>query len=293
VRHDLEIPRPPDLKLHTLRNYDLAEIFPYINPAMLYSRHLGLKDADNALKKGDPKALELKAAVEEIEAVMLARADIAASAIYKFFPAQSDGDSRVMILAPDGKSVLETFIFGRQSDAPGLSLADYVAPSNSGRTDYVCFFITTVGAGVRALADEWKARGDYLRSHILQVLALEGAEAFAELLHEKIRKMWGIGDPAGLGKKDLFQAHYRGKRFSPGYPACPRLEDQEIIFRLLEADRQGIGVHLTEGFMMDPEASVSAMVLHHPEAKYFSLSPGDIERLERELDRPDRARAAS
>jgi 5-methyltetrahydrofolate--homocysteine methyltransferase len=292
VKHELEVPRPPDLKFHVLRNYDLAEIFPYINPAMLYSRHLGLKDAENALKKGEPKALELKAAVEEVEAVMLAREDIAANAIYRFFPAQSDGDSRVMILGADGKSVLETFRFGRQSAAPGLCLADFVAPRDSGRVDYLCLFITTVGTGVRALAEEWKARGDYLRSHILQVLALEGAEAFAELLHEKIRKMWGFGDPPNLSKKDLFQAHYRGKRFSPGYPACPRLEDQEIIFRLLEADQHGIGVHLTEGFMMDPEASVSAMVLHHPEARYFSLSAGDIERLEQELAHPGRARAA-
>jgi 5-methyltetrahydrofolate--homocysteine methyltransferase len=104
--------------------------------------------------------------------------------------------------------------------------------------------------------------------------------------------MWGLGDPPNLSKKDLFQAHYRGKRFSPGYPACPRLEDQEIIFRLLEADQHGIGVHLTEGFMMDPEASVSAMVLHHPEARYFNLSAADIERLEQELAHPGRARAA-
>ena len=79
---------------------------------------------------------------------------------------------------------------------------------------------------MRALAEEWKDQGEYLRSHILQVIALESAEAFAELLHQKMRQMWGIGDPAGLTMKDLFQAHYHGKRYSFGYPACPRLEDQ-------------------------------------------------------------------
>jgi len=167
-----------------------------------------------------------------------------------------------------------------------------VAARGSGRTDYLCMFVTTIGTGVRALAEEWKNQGDYLRSHILQVLALEGAEAFAELLHLKIRQMWGIGDEPGLTLKDLVQAHYHGKRFSFGYPACPRLEDQEELFRALEVDKNAIGVKLTEGFMMDQESTVSAVVFHHPEAKYFSLSPADIERLEREFE-SGAARAAS
>ncbi len=114
------------------------------------------------------------------------------------------------------------------------------------------------------------------------MLALEGAEAFAELLHLKIRRMWGIGDPPGLTMKDLFQCHYRGRRYSFGYPACPRLEDQALLFNLLEIEKH-IGVQLTEGYMMDPESSVTALVFHHPEAKYFSLSPSDVERFEGEL----------
>ncbi|HTY54345.1 MAG TPA: vitamin B12 dependent-methionine synthase activation domain-containing protein, partial [Candidatus Binataceae bacterium] len=187
-----------------------------------------------------------------------------------------------LIYGDDHKTVRESFVFGRQSDAPCLCLADFVAKRSSGRKDYVCFFATTVGPGVRALANQWNAQGEYLRSHVLQVLALEGAEAFAELLHLKIRQMWSIGDPPGLTMKDLFQSHYRGRRFSFGYPACPRLEDQAQLFRLLDIENN-IGVALTEGFMMEPEGSVSAMVLHHPEATYFALSQADIERLEREL----------
>ena len=283
VKRDVEIPLPPDLKLHVIRHHDLGEIFEYINPVMLYTRHLGFKNFEQALAAGDAKARDLKAAVESVEQEMLAREDIAANAIYKFFPAQSDGDRVVMILGPDGKTVLESFTFGRQSDAPYLCLADYIAPRESGRLDYVATFVTTIAPGVRALAERWKEDGDYLRSHILQVLALEGAEAFAELLHQKIRRMWRIGDPPGLSKKDLFQAHYHGKRFSFGYPACPRLEDQSGLFRMLEVDKQNLGVHLTEGYMMDPESSVSALVFHHPEARYFSLSSADIERLEKEL----------
>ena len=127
-----------------------------------------------------------------------------------------------------------------------------------------------------------KERGEFLNSHVLQVLALESAEAFAELLHKQIRQMWGIGDPPGLSYQDLFRTQYRGRRYSFGYPACPRLEDQEQLFRLLDVTAN-IGVELTEGYMMDPEGSVSAVVFHHPDARYFNLSEQDIERLEGEI----------
>jgi 5-methyltetrahydrofolate--homocysteine methyltransferase len=216
---------------------------------------------------------------------MLARSDITARAVYRFFRVNSDGDRTLVIYSADGRHELERFVFGRQSDQPGLCLADYVVPAPLGRPDYLALFVTTIGDGVRALAEEWKDRGDYLRSHVLQVLALEGAEGFAELLHQKIRQMWGIGDPPGLTMKDLFQAHYHGKRYSFGYPACPRLEDQAQLFRLLEIESNDLGLRLTEGYMMDPESSVSALVFHNPEAKYFSLSPADIERLDAEFQR--------
>ena len=148
--------------------------------------------------------------------------------------------------------------------------------------DYVAMFTTTIGPGVRELADKWRDEGRFLDSHALQALALEGAEAFAELLHQQIRQMWGFGDPADVSHQDLFRTQYHGRRYSFGYPACPRLEDQEQLFRLLDVN-SNIGVELTEGFMMDPEASVSALVLHHPDAKYFNLSEQDIQRLEREV----------
>ena len=213
---------------------------------------------------------------------MLAHPDIRANAVFKFFPCHSDGQT-LLIYAPDGETVLERFYFGRQSQREGLCLADYARPVSSGQPDYVAMFTTTVGPGVRALADEMRERGEFLNSHILQVLALESAEAFAELLHKQIRQMWGIGDPAGLTFQDLFRTQYRGRRFSFGYPACPRLEDQEQLFRLLDVTAN-IGVELTEGSMMDPEGSVSAVVFHHPEAKYFNLSEQDIDKLEAEVE---------
>jgi 5-methyltetrahydrofolate--homocysteine methyltransferase len=282
LRHDFPIPQPPDLKLHVLESYDLDAIFPYINPVMLYTRHLGFKGKfADALAAGDAKARELRSQVERVEAEMLRRSDIRASAVYKFFRAYSDGDSLV-ITCPEGDHVKERFDFGRQAKDGGLCLADFVAPRDSGRTDYVAFLATTIGPGVRALADEWKDKGDYLRSHILQILALESAEAFAELLHQKIREMWGFADPAGITKQEIFKARYRGVRVSFGYPACPRLEDQAQLFRLLDVEKS-IGVHLTDGFMMEPEGSVSALVFHHPEARYFSLTEQDAEQLERSV----------
>jgi 5-methyltetrahydrofolate--homocysteine methyltransferase len=220
--------------------------------------------------------------VRKVEDEMLAHPDITASAVFKFFPCQSDGQ-KLLIYSPDGKRVLEEFYFGRQSQRDGLCLSDYALPRESGKLDYVCLFTTTIGPGVRDLSERWKSQGDFLNSHILQALALEGAEAFAELLHQQIRQMWGFGDPAGTSYQDLFRTQYRGRRYSFGYPACPRLEDQEQLFRLLDVTGN-IGVELTEGYMMDPEGSVSALVFHHPDAKYFNLSEEDIARLEKEIE---------
>jgi 5-methyltetrahydrofolate--homocysteine methyltransferase len=276
------VPVPPDLKLHVVRDYDLDDVFEHINPVMLYTRHLGFKGKfQEALAAGDARARALREQVAGVEAVMVKHPDITAQAVYRFFPAQSDGD-QLLLLSGDGRRVRGRFRFGRQAAPPHLCLADFVLPAASGRSDYVCLFATTIGPGVRELAERWKGDGEYLKSHILQALALEGAEALAEILHKKIRQMWGFADPPGGTLTDLFKARYRGIRVSFGYPACPRLEDQVQLFRLLDVEQQ-VGVRLTEGFMMDPEGSVSALVFHHPEARYFHLAPEDVQRLERAI----------
>ena len=279
VRHDFDIPNPPDLRLHVLNNHPLEEIFPYINPQMLYVRHLGYKGrfADD-LEAGEQAAIDLRDSVRKVEDLALAQLDIKANAIFKFFPCNSDGQ-RLLIYGSDDQKVAEEFHFGRQSQRDGLCLSDYLLPQSGGKADFVAMFVTSIGNGVRALAERWMAEGQFLNSHILSALALESAEAFAELLHQQIRQMWGFGDPAETTSQDLFRTQYRGKRFSFGYPACPRLEDQEQLFRLLDVSNN-LDVELTEGYMMDPEASVSALVFHHPDAKYFNLSERDIDRLE-------------
>ncbi len=273
-------PRPPDLIEHTLFDYDLDEVFSYINPTMLYVRHLGYRGRFlEDLESGNERAVELYERVRRVQREMASRPDIRASAVFRFFRAARDGDD-VLILSSDGEQTLERLQFGRQASGEGLSLADYVR--SDGAPDYLGAFVTTVGPGVRVLADEWKDKGEYLDSHILQVLALEGAEGFAELLHQRMRAMWGFADPGDITKPDLFRAAYQGKRYSFGYPACPRLEDQEILWRLLNPV-ETIGVNLTEEMMMEPEGSVSALVFHHPQAKYFNLSNEDTERLEQRI----------
>ena len=282
MRHDFDIPNPPDLRLHVLNNHPLEEIFPLINPQMLYVRHLGYKGRfTDDLESGEQAAIELQDSVRRVEDLVLAREDIQANAVMKFFPANSDGQ-RILIYGSEDTQTAEEFYFGRQSQRDGLCLADYLRPQGDGQVDYIGMFVVSIGNGVRRLAETWMAEGQFLNAHILQALALESAEAFAELLHQQIRQMWGLGDPAGTTPQDLFRTQYRGKRFSFGYPACPRLEDQQQIFRMLEVPAN-LDVELTEGYMMDPESSVSALVFHHPDAKYFNLSEKDIERLEKEI----------
>ena len=281
IRHDQPIPTPPDLKRHVLDRFPLEEIFPYLNPAMLYGKHLGLRgNLEALLAAGDEKARRLRERVAAVENELLATGAMEARAVYKFFPAQSEGET-IFLYGPD-RRVVESFTFPRQSTGEGLCLADFVAPRGTGLTDYAALFAVSCGAGVRDVAERWKAEGRFLDSHVVQALAIEGAEAFAEFLHRRLREMWGFPDPPAMTMQERFKARYRGVRVSFGYPACPRLEDQEKLFRVLDVEGT-IGVRLTEGYMMDPEASVSALVFHHPEARYFVIPPGDLEAFERRL----------
>ena len=254
---------PPDSAEHVLGELDLREIWQYLNPHMLYAKHLGLRGSYWRLKEaGDPKLAELEKVIARVQS----SGWVTARAMYRYFPARSEGNT-LHVQVPGGGEAC--FTFPRQVAGERLCLADFVHPGTGGAApDSVGLLITTAGEGVRARAEELKTAGEYLLCHALQALAVETAEAAAEWMHRTIRERWGFPDPEGTSMLDRFQGRYRGKRYSFGYPACPELADQATFFGLL--DGRKIGVELTEGFMMDPEASVSALVVHHPQARYFA-----------------------
>ena len=285
VSHLDSFPTPPDWTRHVVRSTPVEQIWKFINPLMLYGRHLGIKGgvvrlleravtdpaARREIQESDLKSYGIWQAVQEVKEEYRGTEIMSPSAVFQFFRARSEGN-RLMLFDEAGANVRETFEFPRQRKPDGLCLADYVSANGHDAgvpRDSVAMFVVTVGRGVRELAENLKTRGDYLKSHIVQALALETAEAYAEQLHGQIRKAWGFEDSPQMTMMERFQAKYRGKRYSFGYPACPRLDDQALLWKLLKPEE--IGVQLTEGFMMDPESSVSALVFHHPDAQYFSV----------------------
>jgi len=270
INTDAPVFVPQDTKRHLLKSYSLSHVEPYINKQTLIGHHLGLKGKlANLLKEGDEKAIKLNDMVNGLMQDATQNGWISPSAVYQFFPAQADGDT-VLIYDPENPGkVIETFEFPRQDSDPYLCLADFLKPVSSGQMDYIAFFAVTAGKGVRQIAEKLKNEGRFLENHALQALALETAEGLAELVHRQIRDRWGFPDSVNFTMKDRFAAKYQGQRFSFGYPACPDLEDQKKLFRLISPE--DVGIELTEGFMMEPEASVTAIVFAHPEARYFNV----------------------
>ncbi len=267
VRIDLQIPPVAYTERKVREVPDLHEVWSYINPFMLFGRHLGFRgNFEKALAEHDARAVELQQNMEEVK--RQAAEFMKIGAVWQFFEAERRGNS-IALFAPGESAPTHTFHFQRQRVGDKLCLSDYVLPPQNGGRDHVALFVVTAGAGIREKSEEAKAAGSYLYSHGLQALAIETAEACAEWLHRRIREDWGFPDPPTITMPDRFTSRYRGKRYSFGYPACPNLEDQAGIWILLRPE--AIGVHLTEGMMMDPEASVSALVFHHPDCTYFSV----------------------
>ncbi|HWG59391.1 MAG TPA: methionine synthase [Candidatus Acidoferrales bacterium] len=267
IRTDIPIPDVAylDRKLRSVP--DLREIWGYINPYMIYGRHLGFRgNFTKLLAERDPAAVDLFQKMEDVKRE--AEKFMKIAAVWQFFEAERDGNS-IALFAPGAAAPLHAFHFQRQHAGDKLCLSDYILPGENGRRDHMALLVVTAGAGIRQRSEDAKAAGEYFYSHALQALALESAEACAEWVHRRIREDWGFPDPPSLSMAERFVSRYRGKRYSFGYPACPNLEDQAGIWLLLHP--QEIGVHLTEGMMMDPEASVSALAFHHPDCAYFTV----------------------
>lgn len=262
--------QPVDTKRHLIKDIDLTQIIPYVNMQMLIGHHLGLKGKIKELiKKKDPKTMELVELIQDLLKEGAKNKWFKPACAYQFFPAYSD-ENKLCILDPNNTDiVLQTFDFPRQDKMPYRCISDYVRSKSSNELDYVAMFAVTAGSQIRELAKGFKEQGDYLKSHAIQALALELAEGLAERTHQLIRDRWGFPDAPDFTMDQRFAAKYQGQRYSFGYPACPDLEDQEKLFNLLRPE--DIGIQLTEGFMMEPEASVTALVVSHPDAKYFNV----------------------
>jgi 5-methyltetrahydrofolate--homocysteine methyltransferase len=266
-----DLPVPPFLGSKTRTDFDMKEVFKYLNELTLFSTQWGFK-------KGGVKPTEYETqmsrvarpALERLKALCLEENILRPAVAYGFFPATSDR-TRLTIYADDHTTPQTTFNFPRQDFGDYLCLSDYIEPSHEGRAvDYVGFMAVTVGREVTRIAQEWYTAGRYQDYLYLHGLGVESAEALAELFHQQLRREWGIaGDDSPIVRK-LFKKHYRGCRYSFGYPACPNLEDQAPLFALIDPTR--VGITLSDQFQLEPEQSTTAIVVHHPKAKYFNVS---------------------
>jgi 5-methyltetrahydrofolate--homocysteine methyltransferase len=269
VKADVEIPVPPFWGTKVVEDIPLDDVFAYVNEVALIRGQW-------QVRKGKMKEDEYRKMLEEkvypeyrnLKSTIRNRKLLQPRVVYGYFPCQSDGDD-LIIYGEDRSTERLRFTFPRQTNDRYLCIADYFASVDSGRIDVVAFSLVTMGK----VASEHSARlyasnnyKDYLYFHGLSV---ESAEALAELLHKKIREELGIAGKDAKEIKRLFSQGYQGSRYSFGYPACPNLEDQVKLMELLDGER--IGVRLTEGYSLDPEQSTNAIIVHHPEARYFNI----------------------
>jgi 5-methyltetrahydrofolate--homocysteine methyltransferase len=205
---------------------------------------------------------------------------IAANAVYGFFPANVVGDDVELYTDCKRGDVPHQFHFlrqqaNREGNEPCRSLADFIAPKETGLRDYIGAFAVTSGMGLKELCDRFRAEHDDYNAIMAEAIADRLAEAFAECLHKRVREEWGYGCEENLANADLIQEKYRGIRPAPGYPACPDHTEKGALWHLLNV-QANTGIVLTESFAMWPGSSVSGLYFAHPKSRYFDL--GKIDR---------------
>ena len=266
-----DVPVPPFLGSRARTDFDMREVFAFLNERTLFStqwqfRKGGVKVADHERQIRETA----RPALERLKALCLAENILRPAVAYGFFPAAADGDV-LTVYHDDHATPRVSFTFPRQDHGDYLCLSDYVEPAKDGKAaDYVGFMAVTMGREVTRIAHEWYEAGKYQDYLYLHGLGVESAEALAEFFHRQLRLEWGIAGDDSHKVEKLFKGHYRGCRYSFGYPACPALEDQVQLFQLIEPQR--VGIELSEQFQLEPEQSTTAIVLHHPRAKYFNVS---------------------
>lgn len=261
---------PPVLPFYGDRKhtkFDIFEIYKYINPVALFRGQWQFRRPEGLT---NPQFNEWLA--ENVEPIYDRMKRELASVLkprvkWGYFPCASEGND-LIIYQDDAKTERTRFTFPRQRDGRRLCLSDFFRPVGSG-VDTVGFQIVTVGEEVSKLERERFANGDYQDYLYTHGMGVETAEALAEYWHRQVRAEMGIADQEPNDIRLLFSARYHGARYSFGYPACPNLEDQAKLFELLKPEE--IGLELSEEFMLVPEQSTSAIVVHHPGAQYFNI----------------------
>jgi 5-methyltetrahydrofolate--homocysteine methyltransferase len=265
------IPTPPFWGVRVRKDFDLREVFQYINDTALFKNQWQLKTAsqEDYVRLVEQKFRPIKLQLQE---EIIAGGIFEPKVVYGYFPAQSEGNDVIVYEAtragaPTPHELLR-FTFPRQREGRKLCISDFFAPKSAGKMDVIGLSLVTIGSKASEETQRLFEGGEYTRYLYLHGLSVETAEALAEYLHKKIREELGIAGEDSPHIRDLFHQKYQGSRYSFGYPACPNLEDQTKLFALLHPE-ENVGVKLTTGFLLEPEQSTSAIVVHHPQAKYF------------------------
>jgi len=267
------IPTAPFYGSKVVEITDLSKVFAFINETALFKGQWQYKQGKSS-KEDYAKLLETEVypKFKAIKAQATRDKLLEAKLVYGYFPCQSEGND-LIIYQNDEKTERMRFTFPRQPieqrGSKNLCLADYFASKDSGKIDVVAFDLVTMGRKASEHAAELFKSDNYTDYLLFHGLSVESAEALAEMWHKRIREELGIAEADAKDMAKLFHQGYQGSRYSFGYPACPNLEDQTKLFELLQPER--IDVELSEEFQLHPEQSTSAIIIHHPEAKYFNI----------------------
>ncbi|CAB4667393.1 unannotated protein [freshwater metagenome] len=267
VETDNEVFTPPFLGSKVVKGIGLDEIAEYINETALFRNQWQYRP-----NEGETDA-DFKDRIRPLLREQLGAAKsggyLVPQVVYGYFPVNADGND-LIVWTDDTRTVEKArFHYPRQKVAPYMCIADFYRSVESGEKDYAAFHIVTMGSPVSEKAAELFAENKYNDYMVLHGIGVEMAEALAEYWHHRIRTEWGYVDQDGPSLAGLFRQQYRGGRYSWGYPACPDLEDNATVAELLEAGRIGIEVSEETGWQYQPEQTTSAIICHHPKAKYF------------------------
>jgi 5-methyltetrahydrofolate--homocysteine methyltransferase len=263
------VPDAPFFGTRVLDHVPLKSIVPFLNEQLLFQFQWGFRRGNKSAAQWQAEVdLHARPAYRELLERCAKEQILQPKAIWGLFPCQSVGET-VVIYDETATRELARLWFPRQARGPRRCIADFFRPVESGEKDVIGLQLVTVGRQASDVARTWFRANRYRDYLYLHGLSVEMAEALAEYVHRQIRSDLGIAgeDARDLGK--LLHQGYRGSRYSFGYPACPDLSMQAVLNRLLRAER--IGVTLSEEFQLEPEQSTSAIVVHHPQAKYFSV----------------------